>query len=254
MKTALLGLLVSFLLPSIGCDWDKAPAQDKSFKVIISAREGVPSQLPPSYLEFLDPKSPKFVLEKEDVLPDGFMFWSFYGGTIDPANKGEKDKHIYFFAMNADHIRPMMLDLENLEANLIKKLRETPAGILVGPDKLKQLDKRVGDKIKTMGINYAGIDLEFEIVGELPFPRYKQSAFMNYGYLKKGFEDYEKRTKNAHPLAAKCLNIVWLRVPNMAAYERSRKLIENAVDFKSTPLKCNSEPELRAEFKGVFPP
>ena len=46
------------------------------------------------------------------------------------------------------------------------------------------IGKRVGETFKLTSINYKGIDLEFEIVGNLPEGRYDSSAIMNALYFK----------------------------------------------------------------------
>src|SRR5215217_6072268 len=58
----------------------------KDLKLIITERWQVPSQLPMTHADYLDPKSPKFLPELKGVYgPNDFMVWSFYGGTMDPA-------------------------------------------------------------------------------------------------------------------------------------------------------------------------
>src|SRR5262249_11282284 len=151
---------------------------------------------------FLDPQSRRFILKKEDIMPDGFMTWSFYGGTIDP-DKKTRENIIFFFAMNPDHIRPMMQDLENLDPKLVDKLKVKRYSVLIGKKKLAALNKQVGDKIKIYSLNFKDIDLEFDIVGELPGDRYSQSAIMNEQYLQLSLDQYERKMGQAHPYAEK---------------------------------------------------
>jgi putative ABC transport system permease protein len=150
---------------------------------------------------------------------------------------------IVFFAMNPNHIRPMMDGLENLDPKLVEQLVSKPVGVLVGRARLAALGKGVGDRIKVTSLNYQEIDLEFEIVGELPAGRYEQSAIMNVAYLKLALDTYEQRKGKAHPMADKSLNLVWLRVRDQAAFERVKAAIENAPQFKAPPLKCERAAE-----------
>ena len=43
--------------------------------------------------------------------------------------------------------------------------------VLVGPDKLKAMNKRVGDRIKVYSMGIADIVFEVEIIGEMPGDR-----------------------------------------------------------------------------------
>ena len=72
-----------------------------------------------------------------------------------------------------------MADLQATAA----KLKQTRAGIVLGRDRLKALQKRVGDRIKVYGILYKGIDLDLDIVGTFPPGRYDNSGAMNAEYL-----------------------------------------------------------------------
>jgi RNA polymerase sigma factor (sigma-70 family) len=221
---------------------EKAAAKDGPIKVVITEKWQLPSMMPLSFAEFLDPKNPKCILKKEDIVPDGFMTWGFYGGTLVPA-KVAPENSLFFFAMNPNHIRPMMDDLENLDAKLVEHLLKQPNTVLIGRSKLATLNKRVGDKFMVTSLNYKGIDLEFEIVGELPAGRYDQSALMNASYLKQALDGYEKKMGQAHPMADKSLSLVWLRVRNQAAFERVKAVIENAPQFKALPLHCETPVE-----------
>jgi putative ABC transport system permease protein len=227
-----------FLLAACGHDQEKAAEKNEPITVVISEKAKSFSQMPPSFTEFLDPKSPKCILKKEDIVPDGFMSWFFYVGTVN-AKETTSEFLIYFYAMNPNHIRPMMPDLQNLDAQLVEQLAKQPNAVLVGKDRLERLNRRVGDRIAVYGINYREIDLEFEIVGTLP-ARYGLSAIMNDAYLKRAFDNYAKRKPNAHPMANKSLNSIWLRVRDKPAFERVKEKIENAPQFDTVPLKCEN--------------
>ena len=92
------------------------------------------------------------------------------------------------------------------------------------------LNKRVGDRIKLYGINYRGIDLELEIVGVFPPGRYDKSAVINRDYfLNEVLEKWPREhAGKPHPLAEKRLNLVWLRVPNTAAFSTVAEQIESS--------------------------
>jgi putative ABC transport system permease protein len=234
-----------FLPASGGRGHEKAAQKDGAIKVVISERWQIPSQMPASYAEYFDPNSPKCFLKKGDLLPDGFMSMSFYGGTLDPKKKTTENL-IWFFVISPKQIRTMMDGMEDLDAKLVERLVKKPKAILVGRDRLALLHLRVGDTIKVTGLNYQGIDLVLEIVGELPAGRYDQSAIMNEAYLREALAAYKKKFGQAHRMAHKSLSLIWLKVPNEAAFQRIQKAVENAPQFRSLPLKCeNAEMVIR---------
>jgi putative ABC transport system permease protein len=221
----------------------KKTDKEHGIKLGITERFQLRSQFPRSYVDFLDPDSPKFILKKEDVLPGGFMTWSFYGGTLEPG-KPTPDNTVFFFAMNPMHIRPMMEGLEDLDPEIVKALIKDPQAVVLGKEKLDKNNLRVGDKFKLTGLNYKGIDLEFTIVGQLPGERYGLSGIMNEAYLHQALEQYQKKGGKAHPLANKSVNIIWLKVRDQAAFDRVAAQVEKTPQFADPRLKCESEKEV----------
>ena len=63
-------------------------------------------------------------------------------------------------SLPADQARELEAVIEKMEANR--------QGIVMGKDWMRILNKQVGDRITLHGLNYRGIDLEFEIVGVFP--------------------------------------------------------------------------------------
>jgi putative ABC transport system permease protein len=184
--------------------------------------------------------------------PNDFMVWSFYGGTTDP-NKITPDTLIFFFVMEPEQIIPMMDDLGDLDPRLVEALKQKPQGCLLGTDKLKQLNKRVGERFKLTSINYKGIDLEFEIVGVLPDGRYNASAIMRLDYFNNAFDQYERNNnKNAHPLAHKRLNLIWIRVGDRATFDKIGSIIEDAPHFSQFPVKTETASSLIGSFLEAY--
>ena len=190
LRTSLTSLAIGVLALMITIIWTIiyfidliTVERSKDLKIIVTYKWSVPSQIPMTHADYLNPSSPKFLPELVDKYgkklygPNDFMVWSFYGGTTDP-NKITPDTLIFFFVMEPDQIIPMMDDLGDLDPKLVEALKQKPQGCLLGTDKLKQLNKRVGERFKLTSINYKGIDLEFEIVGVLPDGRYNASAIM----------------------------------------------------------------------------
>jgi len=213
----------------------------KDFKLIVTERWQLPSQMPPTHANYLNPNhSDCLPAVKTHVGPLDFMTWSFYGGSLDPT-KMTRENLVFFFVMEPDHIQSMMDDLEDIEPELIAKLKATRNGCLMGREKLASINKRVGESFKVTSINYKDINLDFEIVGLLKDGRYNQSAIMRADYFNAALEQYKDRNGGkAHPLANKTLNLVWLRVRDRTAFENLAADIENNVQFTTVPVKCET--------------
>jgi putative ABC transport system permease protein len=213
----------------------------KDLKLIITERWQVPSQLPMTHANYLNPSSPYLLPELQGLYgPRDFMTWSFYGGTMDPAKRDPKNL-VFFFAMDPDAIIPMMDELETFDPAIVEKMRQTPNGCLLGVDKLEVVGKRVGERFSLTSINYPGIDLEFEIVGLLPEGRYNQSAIMNLDYFNNSFDKYARARGGArHPLDTKRLNLIWVRVSDREQFDRIGTLLESSPVFAERPIKCET--------------
>src|SRR5687767_1131273 len=71
--------------------------QSKNLKIIVTERWQLPSQVPMTYADYLDPRKPAFLPELKGMYGDSdFMIWSFWGGTMDPA-KMTPENMIFFF-------------------------------------------------------------------------------------------------------------------------------------------------------------
>ena len=125
--------------------------QSKNLKAIVTERWQFPSQMPLSYERKLregcaDPNVPT------DVRPTDSMTWQFYGGTLDPKNKG-RENMLFVFALEPLKLATMMDELDALPppeaADLLQtidKLKNNRQGIILGLDRLKSMNKRVGEK------------------------------------------------------------------------------------------------------------
>ena len=228
----------------------------KDLKIIVTYKWSVPSQIPMGHADYLNPASPKFLPElvsngKPLYGPNDFMIWSFYGGTADPT-KMTPDNIVFFFVMEPDQIIPMMDDLENFDPKLVEALKNTPQGCLLGSDKLKSLNKKVGERFKLTSINYKGIDLEFEVVGALPDGRYNASAIMRVDYFNKAFDQYERNNKRAHPMAHKRLNLIWIRVGDRDVFDKIGAVVQEAPEFTVYPVKVETASSLVGSFLEAY--
>lgn len=239
LATVVLVFMVTLIWTVIYFLDETTREKSRDLKLIVTERWQLPSHMPMTHADYLNPGSPKFILDLADVGPNDYMTWSFYGGTLDPT-KMTRENVIFFFAMNPKHIRAMMEDLGNLDPALIAALENNRIGCLLGRERMQDLNKRVGERFKVTSINYKGIDLEFEIVGMLPEGRYNQSAIMNDSYFHSEIDRYAQRTGKKHPYDGKRLNLIWLRVKDRPTFERVGAEIENSPYFADRPVKCET--------------
>jgi putative ABC transport system permease protein len=245
--TMILVLVVS-LVWSILSFLDAATTEKSAnFKAIVTERWRIPSQMPFAYAESLSEGGAR---RPGDVRPIDSMTWQFFGGTLDPANR-TRDNSLFAFAMQPSKIATMMDEFDTLprdsEAHrqlrdVTDKLERNRRGLLLGRDRLAALGKQVGDRIKLFSINFKDIDLEFEIVGELPPSRYDNSAFFDREYLNAAVDAYPLTHRGQkHPLADKSLNLVWLRVPNSATLRKLIEQIDSSPQFTNPAVKCETQ-------------
>ena len=156
---------------------------------------------------------------------DDIMTWSFVGGSLDPANRTLKNT-LFFFSMEPRKLLTMMDGIEDLTPKELRQLQEgvdemerNPKAVVIGAEKLKLMEKRVGDRFKLTCFNYPGMEFDFEIIGEFPTgSRYEQSAIMNRDYFYRSVDELERKTGKVE-ISDKCLNLVWIRLPSKEAFE-----------------------------------
>lgn len=245
LRTSLTYLAIFVLVLVVTLIWSVLAFLDlvtsekaKDFKAIVTEKWQLPSQMPYTYAE---PLSQGAARDSDDVRPQDFMTWTFYGGSTeqDP-KKRTRDNLIFFFSLDPRKLPTMMDDLQNIDPDVVEKLVANDRGAIIGQERLKKLNKRVGERFKVYSMNYKDIDLEFEIVGTFPEGRYNESAAMNNKYLLRALDDYQTRTRTPHPMADKSLNLVWLKVPDSEAFSRLTQQIESSVEFKNKPVRCET--------------
>ncbi len=191
--------------------------KSKDLKAIVTEKHQLPSQMPFAYAQSIS-REVQSMPEGQRPRDDDLMTWQFYGGTLDPTNR-TRENGVFFFALDPKVMRTMMDDLEGLDPQLAEALRNNMRGCILGKDRLKALNKRVGERMKVFSFNYKDIDLEFDIIGQAPDGRYDQTAFMNRDYLNRALEDYERKNGAKHPLAEKSLNLFWMRLPTTESFQ-----------------------------------
>lgn len=230
--------------------------QSKNLKAIVTERWQFPSQMPPAYERRLREGG---ATKPEDAKPTDSMTWQFYGGTLDPKNKGMENM-VFVFALEPDKLATMMDELDTLpppeKADLlasIEKLKQNRQGIILGHDRLKMMNKRIGEKFTLHGLNYKDIDLEMEIVGMFPRGRYDLSAAMDRQYLNAALEKYRADHHNtAHPMAEKTLSLVWLRLPDQETFLKVADQIDRELGKGNPAVKCETAASGIASFIEPF--
>ena len=239
------------LVPVVTLIWSilsflDAATEEKAsnLKAIVSERWTLPSQMPYSYATSLSEGASR---EPDDLRPEDSMTWSFFGGSLDPKTR-TFDNSLFAFALQPQKLLTMMDELDSLPADqkerfgkVVDKLASNRQGLILGEDRLAAIDRRVGDRITLYGLNYKDINLEFEIVGTFPVGRYDNSAAMNVEYLLAALDAYPtSHSGKKHPLADKCLNLVWLRVPDRSAYETIGRQIAESPLYTSPSVKVET--------------
>ncbi|MBC7853362.1 MAG: ABC transporter permease [Pirellulaceae bacterium] len=256
LGTIALVLVVTLVWSILQFLADQTNPKKQNIKAIITEKWQLPSQMPLAYSASLRDGAAK---EEADVHPIDSMTWQFFGGSMDPARRDPKLR-MFAFALQPEKLLTMMDGLDALQGEerrqleeAVEKMKRNRATIIMGEDILKQIDRRVGDKIMLYGVNYSGINLEFEIVGSFTTARYAKSSAIDCEYLNAALDVYPStHGGEKHPLADKTLNLVWLKVENSEAYAKVAEQIETSSDYRSPPVKCEVSSNAIAAFLEGF--
>ncbi len=218
--------------------------KSQDLKAIVTEKWQIPSQMPWAYASSLREGAAS---HPGDVRPTDYMTWGFYGGTLDPT-KRTRENIVFFFVMEPRKLLSMMDDLDHLTGqakrdldDAVKAMERDKRCVILGKDRLKAINKKVGERFTLTSLNFQDINLEFEIVGEFPDGRYNQSAVMSREYLNDAMDAYKRDHKGTpHPMADKTLNLVWLRVPDSTAFRRVAEQIMSSSLYTSPAVKCET--------------
>lgn len=224
--------------------------KEANFKVIMTEKYSIPSMMPPSYEERLK----RMIAELPPHLrpvngDDDIIAWSFVGGTTDP-NNPKFENALFMFCVEPKKI-PLMMDglekkdltpeeYEQLLAN-VKKMEEDPRRILVDDERLKQMNLQIGQKLKLSSINYKDIVFDFEVAGLLPQGKYTRVGFCSRKYLDNMLKAYQSSHGGQnHPLADKCVALIWVRVPTRESHERLAAMVADPKNFSAPAAKLET--------------
>ena len=217
--------------------------KEANFKAIITNKTMIPSQMPVGYYD----KIRTICLEKlpPDMRPvngeNDLMSWSFVGGSTDKVNR-RPDNSMFMFCSEPSKITTMMDGLDDLtgdEKEMLDKgveaMKANKQAVIVSQSRLKKMNLRVGQRIKLYGLNYPDMEFELEIIGSLPDGKYEGVGFMNKSYL----EDLMRQKPDDYVMKKKDLNLIWIRLPNKAAFERLNAMIGED-QFNDPPVKMET--------------
>lgn len=250
LRTLLMSLATFMLVMIITLIWSVfwlldlvMTERSKDFKAIVTERWQLPSQMPYSYESSLKDGA---AAKGGDVKPQDYMTWTFYGGTLD--ERKAREDLVFFFCVDPAKVMAMMDDFSNLSPgderlmkDALRAMEEDHRRIVIGRDRMQAIHKKVGERIKLFSINYQGIDLdECEIYAEIPDGRLPLFGLMHRDRLLDSLEAFKAKTGKAHPLAGKSLNLVWLKVPDTATYNRIADQILNSPVYTDPSVKIET--------------
>jgi putative ABC transport system permease protein len=207
LRSALTGLaiivlvvLFSMILTVLTFLNQAMTAQAADVALVLTERYRLPSRFDRRYMDQIAVAGTQLNQQLSQI--EGFdrernNVWHFVAFSLDPEMK-DKELEFFVIATYPDKIKTMVDSMEDLDPNAWKLMKEPPrsgpsvAGMLMGPERLAKLNKRVGDVFKAKALSHREgksgarqpIEIDFEIVGELPgTSRWVQGAFMDYAYL-----------------------------------------------------------------------
>jgi hypothetical protein len=212
------------------------PSTPGGIRLAVTEKAVVPSRMPARYADYLNPAHPDCILDRKDVGAADFAVWHFYAGQ----RGGESSKESMVFLIATDPVASvgMMDGLDGLNMDLVRQFKVNRTGCLLGRKKLEALNLKPNDRLHLTGLNHQGVDLELEVMGILPGKGYEQMGLMNAEYLTAALEARRRKTGEADTSAGRSLNIVWLRVPNRAAFERVKRTVEDSPLLSQPRVIC----------------
>jgi putative ABC transport system permease protein len=226
--------------------------KEANFKAIVTHKTIIPSQMPRSHLKTFRELCSKL---PEGMRPergdDDTMAWSFLAGTTDPVTK-RPNGSIVLFCLEPRRSVGMMDELNDLSPSekaqldaAIEIMEKNPQAIVVNKTRLKKMNLKVGQRIKITALNYSDLVFECDIVGELPEGRLEGLGIMNSDYLFKQLDSFrtdkdKNRTGEPHQMADKCVNLIWVKLPNKEAFERLSAMVNDNGNFNTPQIKLET--------------
>jgi putative ABC transport system permease protein len=227
--------------------------KEANFKAIVTHKTVIPSQMPRAHYDAFK----KACMElPPGIRPvrgeDDFISWSFLFGTTDPLTK-RPDANLFVLGLEPRKVTNMISGLDDLTENeqklldaALEEMERNPRAIVMSKSRLKKMNLQVGQRIKVTGLSFKDVIFEFDIIGELPEGKYEGLGFMNSAYLFQQLDAYKRdRVRNPsgadHPMAEKCINLIWVKLPNKEAFERLSAVVNDTGKFNTPQIKLETE-------------
>jgi putative ABC transport system permease protein len=228
----------------------KATAEkEANFKIIMTEKYSIPSMMPPGYENTLRDVMAGLPKEMQPVNgDDDVIAWSFIAATTDASNP-KPENAIFMFCVEPRKIPLMMDGLEKKDLTdaeyaemqrCVKLMEEDFTRIMVSPSRLKKMNLQVGQRVKMSLINYKGFNADLEIIGTLPDGKYEGVGFASRAYLDAAFKSFQSKNNEPHPMANKCVNLIWVRVPTRESYERIAAAVNEPKNFNAPAVKVET--------------
>jgi putative ABC transport system permease protein len=257
MGTMVLVLVVTLVWSVLSYIDEQTTEKANDFKVLVTEKNKAPSRLPYSYVSSLREGAAR---NEGDVRPVDYMTWAFYGGTLDPT-KMTRENFIFLIAGEAEKVPTMMDELDQLDATdkarldaAIEKMKKQRNACIIGPEQLRTMKKKVGERMKVSGLIFKGIDLEFEIVDTFPekAQRYAQTSVMNIEYLLQALDEYKSVNKKPHPEGDAPVAFVMLKVNSRGDYERLAEQLSSSPLYTTPAIRCESAASAISSFLEAY--
>lgn len=226
-------------------------------KSVITERYRIPSRFDRRYMGDIVNSGSALndqLVEIDGFNPELYTTWTFLAFTLDLEMK-DKDKVFFIIATKPEKLGIMVDGLEGYDKDgKIHEMMVSPPrsnlpnmGIVMGPERLQKLGKKVGDVFKAYSISHrsgAGqpIEMEFEIVAELPGQsRWAQGAFMDVEYVDRVLK------ANKSDLDGK-VNLGWL----MTKDQKSAAAVAGTIESYLNDLKCETASSAVSRFLEPF--
>ncbi len=191
MRTLLTSMAIMVLVVMVTLIWtviffldQTMPEKSADFKLIIMEKWKVPSLLPITHADYLNPENPEMLAHAQGTgrraerFHDLVLLWR-HDRRHHRYVEGQSRQDDFFLCHGSDAHSAHDGRSGRFQPRPGEKAAGQTRRLLDWSGPLAALNKRVGERFKITSINYKGIDLEFEIVGELPPGRYDKSAIMN---------------------------------------------------------------------------
>lgn len=235
--------------------------QSKDVLAIVTERYRIPSRFDRKYMD--DIRSPGSALNVQLSAVPGFHseqtnVWHFVILSLDPTLQ-DKDQIFAVIATWPEKINTMTDGLKGFDPDgrLVHLMQHPPfsktdnIGIIMGPERLEKLGKKVGDVFKAPSISHKGadgkpIEFEFEIVGELPRGnRWAQVGFMDFEYLNRVLK------ATGSDMDGK-VNLGWIMTDTQEAATEVGGIIENYVPDVKCETLASAFSRFLDPFKGIL--